>query len=351
MPRAEPSQPTATTVLPSAVARSSAAVISAPRCCDHCASSAGRPTTTARPSTTPCTPRPGTFAKSVTVGSSPASAAARAIACAMGCSEASSTAPAIRSSSSVEVPGSATAVSSAMRPEVTVPVLSNTIVSMRRVRSSASGPVMRMPSCAPRPVPTSSAMGVASPSAHGQAITSTATAAVNAIEASAPAISQPTSVASATTSTIGTKMPESRSARRCASALPDCASSTSRAICASWVSAPMRVARTMTRPPALTVAPATSSPGPTSTGTDSPVKSDRSTADVPSITTPSVANFSPGRTMNSSPTASWPTGIVASTYDAPVPSGPGRRTRTSFAPSSSSRRNASPARRFARFSA
>ena len=37
-----------------------------------------------------------------------------------------------------------------------------------------------MPSCAPRPVPTISAVGVASPSAHGQAMTSTATAAGNA---------------------------------------------------------------------------------------------------------------------------------------------------------------------------
>ena len=36
--------------------------------------------------------------------------------------------------------------------------------------------------------------------------------------------------------TIGTKTPEIRSARRCTSALPFCASSTSRAICASWVS-------------------------------------------------------------------------------------------------------------------
>ena len=39
---------------------------------------------------------------------------------------------------------------------------------------------MRMPSCAPRPVPTSSAVGVASPRAHGQAMISTATAAVKA---------------------------------------------------------------------------------------------------------------------------------------------------------------------------
>ena len=39
---------------------------------------------------------------------------------------------------------------------------------------------MSTPSCAPRPVPTSSAVGVASPSAQGQAMISTATAAANA---------------------------------------------------------------------------------------------------------------------------------------------------------------------------
>ena len=67
-----------------------------------------------------------------------------------------------------------------MWPVVTVPVLSSTIVSTLRVDSRTWGPLMRMPSCAPRPVPTSSAVGVASPSAHGQAMISTATAAVNA---------------------------------------------------------------------------------------------------------------------------------------------------------------------------
>ena len=50
-----------------------------------------------------------------------------------------------------------------MRPVVTVPVLSSTIVSTRRVDSSTSGPLIRTPSCAPRPVPTSSAVGVAGP--------------------------------------------------------------------------------------------------------------------------------------------------------------------------------------------
>ena len=49
---------------------------------------------------------------------------------------------------------------------------------------------MRMPSWAPRPVPTISAVGVARPRAHGQAMISTATAAVKAAAAPAPLPSQ-----------------------------------------------------------------------------------------------------------------------------------------------------------------
>ena len=84
-----------------------------------------------------------------------------------------------------------------------MPVLSSTTVSTRRVDSSTSGPLMRMPSWAPRPVPTSSAVGVARPSAHGQAMISTATAAVNAAARRSPAPSQNPSVATASTITIG----------------------------------------------------------------------------------------------------------------------------------------------------
>ena len=135
---------------------------------------------------------------------------------------------------------------------------------------------------------------MARPSAQGQAMIRTATAAVNASVLLCPVASQPTRVSRASTSTIGTNTAEIRSARRCTSALPDWASSTSRAIRASAVSLPTRVARTTSRPPALTVAPVTSSPGPTSTGTGSPVSIDASTADVPSSTTPSVAICSPG---------------------------------------------------------
>ena len=88
-------------------------------------------------------------------------------------------------------------VGQAIRPVVTVPVLSSTMVSTARVDSSTSGPLIRMPSCAPRPVPTRSAVGVARPIAHGQAMISTATAAVNAAPAGCPATSQAASVTSA----------------------------------------------------------------------------------------------------------------------------------------------------------
>jgi hypothetical protein len=46
---------------------------------------------------------------------------------------------------------------------------------MRLAASSAAPPLTSTPSSAPRPVPTATAAGVARPSAHGQAITSTAT--------------------------------------------------------------------------------------------------------------------------------------------------------------------------------
>lgn len=194
----------------------------------------------------------------------------------------------------------------------------------------------------PRPVPTMSAVGVARPSAHGQAMTSTATAAVNAADGPDPRRSHATRVSSASASTTGTNTPETRSARRCTAALPFCASATRRAVRASWVSAPTRVARTTSREPTATVAPTTSSPGRTSTGTDSPVTELASTAPMPSTTVPSVAIRSPGRTTNSSPTWSSAIGARCST--------PSRRTATSLAPRSSSARSAAPARRLDRAS-
>ena len=171
---------------------------------------------------------------------------------------------------------------------------------------------------------------------------STATAAVNAAVALCPVRSQPARVSSDRPMTIGTKIVATRSARRCTGALPVCACSTMRAMRASWVWAPTSVARTIRRPPALMVAPMTRSPGPTSIGTGSPVSSELSTADSPSTTTPSVAIFSPGRTMKLSSTASSVTRIRVSV--------PLRSTATSLAPSVSNALSAAPERAFARTS-
>ena len=175
-----------------------------------------------------------------------------AIAAAIGCSDADSTAPASRSSSVSCTPGAAATPASVIRPAVIVPVLSSTTVSTRRVLSRISGPLIRMPSCAPRPVPTRIAVGVARPIAHGQAMIRTATAAVNAAAGPAPDASQPARVAAAITSTTGTKIALTRSARRCTGALPAWAWVTSRARWASSVSAPTWVARTSRRPPTFT---------------------------------------------------------------------------------------------------
>ena len=146
----------------------------------------------------------------------------------------------------------------------------------------------------------------------------------------------------ATAMTTGTNTADIRSASRCTGAFPAWAWATSRASWASWVSAPTRVARTTSRPSALTHPPATESPGPTSAGTGSPVSIEVSTAELPAVTMPSAAIFSPGRTTNSSPAASCSAGIRTST--------PSRSTAAWLAPSDSSARSAAPERRLARAS-
>ena len=108
------------------------------------------------------------------------------------------------------------------------------------------------------------------------------------------------------------------------------------------MSAPTREARTTSRPPAFTHPPVTASPEPTSAGTGSPVSIEVSTAELPETTTPSAAIFSPGRTTNCSPTASWSTGTRTSA--------PSRSTAASLAPSDSRARSAAPDRRLARAS-
>ena len=65
-------------------------------------------------------------------------------------------------------------------PSVNVPVLSTTSVSTFSMRSSAAAFLMSTPAEAPLPTPTMTAIGVARPSAHGQAMISTETATISA---------------------------------------------------------------------------------------------------------------------------------------------------------------------------
>ena len=329
MPSACPSTSTAIGVAPACSASRNA------RASGPSSSALGRPTRTLWPSTVADAPRPGSLVNSDASGTS--SPAALTIARAMGCSDPASTAAARRSASSRPVT-STTAIS----PLVTVPVLSITTVSTWRVDSSISGPLISRPSCAPRPVPTRIAVGVARPRAQGHAMMRTATAARNASLTPLPTSRCPTRATTEMAMMVGTNTREIRSTSRSTGALPDCASLTSLPIWASVVSLPTRVASTTRRPDVLSVAPVTLAPSSTSTGTDSPVSMEASIAECPDTTRPSVAIFSPGRTTKRSPT--WTSAIGTRTSLSP------RSTLASFAPMLSSSRSAAELCPFARVS-
>ncbi len=93
---------------------------------------------------------------------------------------------------------------------MSVPVLSTTSVSIFSIRSSASAFLINTPASAPRPTPTMIDIGVARPSAQGQAMISTLTAATrpNAIRGSGPNTAQAPKAISATAITTGTNQPD-----------------------------------------------------------------------------------------------------------------------------------------------
>ena len=95
-----------------------------------------------------------------------------AIAAARGCGEYLST-DAARPSTCSALPSKGMMSVTSGFPLVRVPVLSQATTVSLSERSSTSPFLMRMPSSAPRPTPTVTAVGVASPRAQGQAITRT----------------------------------------------------------------------------------------------------------------------------------------------------------------------------------
>ncbi len=148
-------------------------------------------------------------------------------------------------------------------------------------------------------------------------------------------------MAAASTSMAGTKTPTTRSATAWMRGLRVWASSTARMIPASTVSAPTRVTSRRSAPCWLTVPPIALAPGDFATGRASPVRSDSSTSDSPSRTTPSSGMRSPGTTSTRSPGRISPTGTLRRSVR---PSGPVRTRRASRGASRESRVTASEAR-------
>ena len=193
------------------------------------------------------------------------------------------------------------------------------------------------------PVPAMIAVGVARPSAQGQAMTSTATALSTALVQSPVARPQPSSVASAISTTTGTNTALTRSTMRWIGAFLACASSTRRMMRASADSAPTAAVRTSRRPSPLTAPPVMRSPDSFGTGSDSPLIRDSSAWLRPSSTSPSTGKRSPGSTTTTSPTRTCATGTSDSRPSAP-------RTRAVDGRSACSARIASVVWRLARAS-
>ena len=161
-----------------------------------------------------CTPRPATARTSVADAMPKLSAcAARVTAHAKGCSLPACTA-AHQASKSARVVCHGKAAINCGRPTVSVPVLSNATTLTPCATSSASASLIKMPRFAAAPVPTMIAVGVARPSAQGQAITSTATAFKMARSQSPLIATQPSKVTSAITMTTGTNTALTRSTKR-----------------------------------------------------------------------------------------------------------------------------------------
>ncbi len=173
-------------------------------------------------------------------------------------------------------------------------------------------------------------MGVARPSAQGQAMISTVTAATIpwGTCGAGPQIDQAARAASAAAITAGTNQAATASAVRCTGARLRWALATISTMRASTVSSPTLSAVTVSAPLWLTVPPITLSPGSLVTGRDSPVTMDSSTAERPSVTVPSTATFSPGRTRMLSPR---PISSMATSSSAP--SGSSRRALRGDRPS------------------
>ena len=267
-------------------------------------------------------PPPGQAVKSVTVLlGMPRFSAARMTARARGCSlPRSAEAASDRSSGSVKGSRGWTSESSGL-PAVRVPVLSRASrVAAERFWSEAASRT-RMPCRAARPMPTMSAIGVARPSAQGQAMRRTETADRSPISQSPASKIQQIRVMTESPSTTGTKTEATRSANCWTGARLRCACATVAMMPERRVPAPAESTRNRKLPCRFNVPAETRDPVCFSSGSGSPVSIDSSTELHPSVIVPSAGIFSPGRMRSRSPgrsvateTSRSPSGVTRSAF-------------------------------------
>ena len=172
------------------------------------------------------------------------------------------------------------------------------MVSTLQSFSKGSPHLIRIPFCAHLPVPTIKAVGVAKPSAHGQAITITAEKYNKEAVNQAPTTkNQIANTINAMMMTVGTNTAAILSANHWIGALDPCASWISLIICASAVSFPILVVSISKLHNLFIVPPNTFAPIIFSTGMLSPVNIDSSMLECHDIKTQSIGTFSPGLTM------------------------------------------------------
>ena len=201
------------------------------------------------PSSTAETPFPGRASKfSVSFAERFSSLPFFMIAFASGCSLFASRESAREKSEAVSKPSAGTVSVTTGSPLVTVPVLSSATILILPVSSSEAAVLKSIPFFAPMPLPTIIATGVASPSAHGQLMTSTEMPRASAYAKSLPMMSHTARVKSEMPITTGTKTPDTRSAIFAIGAFVAAASLTVFMICDSVVSSPTRVASQRRKP-------------------------------------------------------------------------------------------------------
>ena len=256
-------------------------------------SSAGPPTAHGTPSMIASTPRPVSARNARAEETSPRCRAAVTIALASGCSLSDSTAPARRNAPSSSSPLIAATPVTTWAPLVRVPVLSNSTVSIERMRSSARRSLTRMPALADTAVDSEITSGIAKPSvrAGDDEHRDGSHDGVIDVAGERPRHERDDAGSDGDVEQQGGEAVS----ERLGAAVAGLRAGHEALIPASAVSSPTASTRTRTDE-SVEIVPATTPPALFATGLDSPVIIDSSSSASPSMITPSAGTRPPERT-------------------------------------------------------